>query len=134
MRDFHGLRVRAAHDHSPDQTAPAAVMQGSDGAVELWYWQANRDGGELLTAHGPGVFRACPNVPPVTANALLAEGRWAVVFSRALAGTIQPDSTIRFGILVWDGSNEERAGIGAFTPQLLSLQITADLAQAEAVS
>ena len=59
-----------------------------------------------------------------TANGSWSGGRWTVVFTRSLAGSgesasLVPGSTTQIGIAVWNGSNEERAGIKAVSPLCL---------------
>lgn len=97
--------------------AAAATIGSADAPVRLWYWQANLDAARDLDARGPGVF-AKRAEPAVDASASLAGGRWSVVLSGGLDSGVS-----RLGVAVWDGSNEERAGIGAVTPEWIPLEI-----------
>jgi len=97
--------------------APVSTIGGDGSPVRLWYWQANLDAARDLDARGPGVF-AKRAEPAVDANASLADGRWSVVLSSGLDSGVS-----RLGVAVWDGSNEERAGIGAVTPEWIPLEV-----------
>lgn len=97
--------------------APVATIGGVDAPVRLWYWQANLDAARDLDARGPGVF-AKRAEPAVDASAALADGRWSVVLSSGLDAAVT-----RLGVAVWDGSNEERAGIGAVTHEWIPLEV-----------
>lgn len=99
--------------------APAATLGSGDAAVCLWYWQANLAGAKRLDGRGPGVFRPS-GADGVDAASALDGGRWAVVLAGDLADA---SGAGRIGVAVWDGSNEERAGLGAAAPEWLALEI-----------
>lgn len=96
--------------------APATIGQ-ADAPVQLWYWQSNLDAARDFEASGPGVFRKRAE-QAVAAAASLADGRWSVVLSSGLDA-----GATRLGVAVWDGSNEERAGIGAVTHDWVALEV-----------
>lgn len=98
--------------------APAATIGSENATVNLWFWRSDEDSGRHLTGNGPGVFR--PQDGAVSANASLADGRWALVLGHPLEELRDGG---RIGVAVWDGSNEERAGIGAATTEWVSLSI-----------
>lgn len=104
---------------SPD--APAATIGAEDASVTLELWQAGGDAVRALAATGPGRFRPRAN-GSVGATAIGDRGRWAVVFARPL---VEVEATGRLGIAVWDGAGEERAGIGAATPDWLDMTVEA---------
>lgn len=99
--------------------APAATMGSAAEPVNLWYWQANLLGAKNLLSRGPGAFhpRAANGV---SARSALDDGRWAVVLTGALA---EASDGGKLGVAVWNGSNEERAGLGAASPSWISLEI-----------
>jgi steroid C-25 hydroxylase gamma subunit len=116
--EFHD----AAAVYFPTADGAAASTIGSpDIPVRLCLWQANLPGAKALIGTGPGRFRPDGD-DGVTAAASLENGRWSVVIGcdldAARAG--------RFGVAVWDGSNDERAGIGAATPEWVPLEITTE--------
>jgi DMSO reductase family type II enzyme heme b subunit len=71
--------------------------------------------------------------PALAATARHARGRWDVVVSRALNGKSSPKGTValtpgavsKVAFAVWQGGNQERAGIKAFSPDWQDLQIDA---------
>lgn len=101
-----------------DGDAPAATIGSPDAAVGIWYWMARLAAARSLVGTGPGAFRPSGS-NGVAATANLDGGRWAVV----LEGDAGALSSGKLGVVVWDGSNEERAGIGAATPEWIPLEI-----------
>lgn len=89
--------------------APAETIGSADAPVNIWYWQADREAPLDLVGSGPGVFRDAPSSSNVQAAASLDNGRWAVVIS----GDVTGGAPASCAVAVWDGSNEERAGIGS---------------------
>jgi len=98
--------------------APAATIGSAGAPANLWYWQANLADAKSLVASGPGVFRPRGS-NGVGASSSNEGGRWAVVLSGDLADA---KSGGKLGVAVWDGSNEERAGIGAVTASWITLE------------
>lgn len=97
----------------------AVTTFGSDDApVNIWYWQADRSGPLDLVGSGPGVFADATQPAGVAAAASLEGGRWAVV----LSGEVSGGTPASCGVAVWDGSNEERAGIGAVSANWIPLE------------
>jgi len=93
--------------------APAGTIGAPDAPVEMVLWSADRDRTRALTGLGPGRFR--PRGETSVGAAGRADGsRWAVVFTQPLEA-LRASSGI--GVAVWDGTNEERAGIGSATPE-----------------
>jgi DMSO reductase family type II enzyme heme b subunit len=126
------LRLEWPDDARPNgefQDAAAALF-GSDGdaalstmgapasPVQLWYWEDRRPEPLAIESIGPGVFRKQATAG-LDAQAGLRDGRWAVVLSgpAAAAGT-------KVGVAVWNGSNEERAGLAAVSRQWLPLELS----------
>jgi len=101
-----------------DQGAPAETIGSEDQAVNLWLWQADREARDLLST-GPGRFRL-RGTDEVAASAERDSGRWSVVLSRGLDDVRNGG---KLGVAVWDGSNEERAGIGSVSTEWISLEI-----------
>lgn len=86
--------------------------------VSLWLWrdrpavQQGLPSARPLVARGPGVFRPDPAGEQVTARSRRDGTRWSVVLRGPLHAL---DGAHRVGVVVWQGANEERAGIGAVT-------------------
>ncbi len=115
-------------------TADAPLFMGSDAhPVNLWYWRADHpERARSDVATGIGTSRVVDDTS-ISARATHDGEGWTVVISRALrieqhAGEsvqIVPGQTLRTTFAVWEGGNLERAGIKAFAPQWLELQIEA---------
>lgn len=105
-REFHDA---AAVMVPTSDTSPANTMGEPGAPVRLWLWQDGLEGVRHLDGAGPGAFRN-HGTNGISAAAASDGGRWAVVFSGS-------DEALRangrLGVAVWNGSNEERAGLGA---------------------
>jgi DMSO reductase family type II enzyme heme b subunit len=86
---------------------------GSPGAgIAAWYWRANHpDYGESLAFHGFATEERLP-APLVLNSASWADGRWHVVIGAPLSAA--PAEAVAFA--VWEGSNQERAGLHSYSP------------------
>lgn len=129
--------VRAITDNDVFADA-CAVMFPADGAdgqaplmgepgrpVELWQWRAGTDAPFVLTATGPGTSTRLGHHAVAVASEWSGD-RWTVVFRRALDApgvTLGPGHVVPAGFAVWQGSNSERAGLAAHTPDWISLDI-----------
>lgn len=116
------VRLEWQDDASPNTefADAAAVVTGrgdgiqslgsEDTPVGMWYWASDREQSLSLISSGPGVVRS--NVDVVTtASANLDGGRWAVV----LSGPRSEVSDNQIGVAIWNGSNDERAGLAAIS-------------------
>jgi DMSO reductase family type II enzyme heme b subunit len=127
--------------HFPDAAAialPAAtdaplVLMGAPGLpVNAWYWRADEPQiARELSAEGLGTSRMIKG-SPVRGRGVWKGGRWSVVIARALklegapgAAQLQPGVETGFGVAIWEGSNQERAGIKAFSGDWLPLTLEA---------
>lgn len=112
----------------------APLFMGMEGApVNLWYWRADHPTqARSNIATGIGTSRAV-NGEFLTARSSHQDGRWSVVIRRALrvqaeaqtAIQFAPGQALRTALAVWDGGNQERAGIKAFSPAWLDLKLDA---------
>jgi DMSO reductase family type II enzyme heme b subunit len=85
-------------------------MGSEDAPVGMWYWASDREQSLSLVSSGPGVVRN--NTEVVTgASASLDGGRWAVV----LSGPSSEVTDNKIGVAIWNGSNDERAGLAAIS-------------------
>jgi len=94
-----------------------ATLGSSDSPVAVWFWENGRPAGLSLTSRGPGVFRR-EEGGSLGASGTLADGKWAVVFS----GPANAAAKGKLGVAVWNGSNDERAGLAAVSRDWLSLE------------
>ena len=85
-----------------------ATLGSDDTPLKLWYWADDRDGALNLSSSGPGVVLKNSGVS-VSAAASRDDNRWAVV----LSGPAKEVSDSQMGVAIWNGSNDERAGLAA---------------------
>lgn len=93
---------------------PSIAMGSPRELVNVWYWNAEA-GGEELLAGGPGTTTAFAS-SQIQSNAAYENGRWHVVFVRdrpapALDRTsLAAERDVSVAFAVWNGSNQERSG------------------------
>ena len=126
------LRVEWADDPAPHtefQDAVSAIFPTNGSGVlatlgnaekplVLWFWENGRPDPLGLVSRGPGVFRKDANIG-VGAAGVLADGRWSVV----LSGPAAAGHKGKVGLAVWNGSNDERAGLAAVSREWLPLEL-----------
>ncbi len=109
---------------NPNQDSTSLLM-GLEGApVNIWHWRADHpDHARNNVAAGIGTSTVTAG-GGIGTKALYRQGRWSVVFRRALQlDHITTDSveftvgqTINMAFAVWDGGNAERGGLKSFSP------------------
>lgn len=112
-----------------DKQSPLESL-GSPGApVNMWYWRANHAGeGENLVVQGPATEQATTG-PSIATRGAWDSGRWRIVIARTLAAKngdnvrLRPRSKAEVGFAVWEGSNQERAGLHSHSRVWRELQI-----------
>jgi DMSO reductase family type II enzyme heme b subunit len=106
--------------------APLTSMGSADQPVQAWLWRADAESPLVVNATGFGLTqRATDSV--LRASALYARNRWSVVLSRPLADAtvrgLRLGHTGKVAFAVWQGSNQERAGIKAVTVEWQPLEM-----------
>ena len=102
----------------PVRGEPILMQMGSpEEPMQFVQWQASKKEARSVIAKGIGSSLPGEETGQ-TAKATWSAGRWSVVFSRRLDGTgesakLVAGETTQIGFAVWNGSNEERAGIKA---------------------
>ncbi len=115
--------------------APDASLigMGSKGKpVNAWLWRADWEQPKNVTAEGMGTTQRREDTA-LNSKALHTRGRWQVVISRSLNGkgapqgtaALAPGGTSKVAFAIWQGANQERAGIKAFSPDWQELEIEA---------
>jgi DMSO reductase family type II enzyme heme b subunit len=100
--------------------APLERMGTPAAGIQAWYWRANRpELGEALVFHGFATEEV-QAAPPVFNAASWEDGRWALVIGAPLASRGLSE-TVAFA--VWEGSNQERAGLYSYSPEWEELSI-----------
>lgn len=92
------------------------TMGSGDSPVTVWFWEEGRPAALDIVSSGPGVFRRQEG--DVAAEGALADGKWAVV----LSGPASAAAGGRLGVAVWNGSNDERAGLAAVSREWIALE------------
>lgn len=101
-----------------DGSAPVSNMGSKGTPIEAWYWRANhQDTGEALKFEGLAGERVQAS-PPVVINGAWLDGTWSVVIGAPLEAA---GDHIAFA--VWEGSNQERAGLHSYSPDWERLEI-----------
>jgi DMSO reductase family type II enzyme heme b subunit len=104
----------------PMGEAPPLNRMGSPAeGIQAWYWRANHTFGESLAFHGFATESTQPG-PPVLTSAQWSDGRWSVVIGAPMAAFPQSEQV---GFAVWEGGNQERAGLHSHTPEWEELSI-----------
>ncbi len=127
------------NDHFPDGAAimfplkgdaPLVTMGSPEQPVNVWHWAANRS--EEINnnvAAGFGSSRVTSGVE-ITGSSRYQQGKWQAVFLRKLqqdapekAVEFVKNQSVNIAFAVWQGSNEERGGLKAFSPQWHSVTL-----------
>jgi DMSO reductase family type II enzyme heme b subunit len=103
-----------------NRQAPLHLMGSPAAGIEAWYWRATRrDFGEALAFSGFATEEPQPGIPVLT-SASWSDGHWRVVIGAPLA-VVSPTDAVAFA--VWEGSNQERAGLHSYSPEWQELTI-----------
>jgi len=103
---------------SSDQRKGVLATLGNDEKpLALWFWENGRPGPLNLISRGPGVFRK-EDGAGLSATGVLEDGRWSVV----LSGPAAMSAKGKVALAVWNGSNDERAGLAAVSREWLPLE------------
>ncbi|MCP4954046.1 MAG: hypothetical protein GY919_00305 [Photobacterium aquimaris] len=138
--EFAAVRMQweSAEKHPKDAVAialpvrgtPPLVTMGMKGSpINMLHWMAKDEGVRSVFAEGIGTTALGPNVK-ASASASWKDGVWSVVITRALgfgddvAPLIDGEKT-GIGFAVWNGVNQERAGIKAFSVNWLDFILDA---------
>ncbi len=111
------------------ENAPLETMGSPEAPVNVWYWRANMAEGEAeeLVSTGLGIF-ADSAADSIQSRATWQGGRWQVVLTRPLSANgqgvpLSPGMVTGVAFAVWEGSNQERAGLLSFSKHWRDLEI-----------
>ena len=112
--------------------APLFGMGAQGKPVNAWFWRADWEQPKNVSAEGMGSTQRRDD-PALASSARHQRGRWDVIISRSLNGKGSPAGTValragaqtKVAFAIWQGANQERAGIKAFSPAWQDLQIEA---------
>jgi len=108
--------------------AQLQTMGSPEQPVNAWYWRADLEAPLAITATGLGTTVRSKNGSLSAAGSYEAGG-WQVVISRPFAArgdgvvVLAPGQAGKVGFAVWQGSNQERAGIKATSADWQPLEI-----------
>lgn len=112
--------------------AGLASMGSTGKPVNMWVWRPDWETPKNVSAEGQGTTLRRDD-SALGAGAKHARGEWNVVISRTLNGkqapsgtaNLKPGTTTKIGFGVWQGANQERGGIKAFSVDWEDLEIEA---------
>jgi DMSO reductase family type II enzyme heme b subunit len=108
--------------------APLLTMGTEERAVNAWYWRPDLEEPLSVTATGLGTTVRNSSAS-LAAAASYGDGGWRVVISRPFSArgdqevALMPGQATTAGFAVWQGSNQERAGIKSATLEWQPLEI-----------
>lgn len=109
---------------------PVLLTMGAENApVHALHWRARRDEIRSVAATGIGTSRDSPEVAQ-TVKSAWSDGVWTLVIERDMDAPVQvtrfdPGKESRIGFAVWNGGNQERAGIKAVSPDWIDFTLEA---------
>lgn len=111
-------------------SAPLWTMGAPGYPINAWFWRADEpDRGRHVLAEGLGSSKTLDR-EHVRCRGAWRAGRWRVVIARALrlhsaqpVVQFEPGAHCHFGVAVWEGSRQERAGLKAFSGEWLDLDL-----------
>ena len=112
--------------------APLIGMGIEGKPVNVWMWRADWNRPKNVAAEGMGTTERRED-PALSSAARHADGQWDLVVGRSLEerdaprGTVvlAPGAASRIAFAVWQGSEQERAGLKAFSPDWQDLELDA---------
>ena len=112
----------------PVKGEPALWSMGTDDEpVQFIQWRALKD--EVRSVIAWGIGSSLPGTAVgETVTAGWSQGHWTIVMLRTLAGgaeaaTLTPGQATQIGFAVWNGSNDERAGLKAVSEDWIPLTL-----------
>ncbi len=111
------------------RNAVLALMGSPEAPIHYLWWNARQTSPQSLLATGIGASAPGPDVRQ-TAQASADGPTWRIVISRAVgtgpnAAPLEVGATTGVGFAAWRGSNDERAGIKAFSVDWTELVLDA---------
>ncbi|MBV2235919.1 MAG: hypothetical protein KUL75_10305 [Sterolibacterium sp.] len=112
------------------EDTPLMTMGAPELPMAAWYWRADDKGtGYQVVAEGPGSSQIVDK-SGVRTSASWKDGRWTIVIVRAFKSVdspnviqLQPGQASRFGLAIWEGGQQERGGLKAYSGDWRPLEI-----------
>ena len=128
IRDTDQFTDAAAVLFPVNEDAPLTSMGSPQQPVNAWYWRPDMETPQSVTAQGTSTTRRTVD-PNLRSQGEYASDAWAVVIGRALRSEgdgyvqLQAGATAKVAFAVWQGSNQERAGLKAVTLEWQPLEL-----------
>ncbi len=115
-------------------SANPITMGDADNPVNIWMWRADQQDPYDVLAHGYGTSKRRPGKEfGLSVSSLYENGRWYVVFQRALRKGLMTPEQVGFApnklsglsFAVWDGGNKDRSAQKSFSGQWEPLELEA---------
>lgn len=132
MKDINQFVDAAAVMFPIAEDAPLISMGIKGKPVNVWMWRADWARPKNIAAEGMGTTERRDD-PALSSAARHTEGRWDLVVGRSLVHRSAPRGTValapgtvsKIAFAVWQGSEQERAGLKAFSPDWQVLELDA---------
>lgn len=123
IRDINQFADAAAVLFPSNGDAPLFGMGAKGQPVNAWFWRADWEKPKNVSAEGMGTTQRRDD-PALTAEGRHTNEQWHVVVGRSLTEegappksvALRPGVTSKVAFAVWQGSEHERAGLKAFSP------------------
>ncbi len=109
-------------------------MGDEQNPVNAWMWRADKEAPYDVIAYGFGTSQRRPGKElGLSVNSIYKNGRWFVVFQRALRSNLLSHKQVGFApnkisgisFAVWDGGNNDRSAQKSFSGQWEPLELEA---------
>lgn len=132
IEDINQFADAAAVLFPSNGDAPLFGMGAKGKPVNAWLWRADWERPKNVAAEGMGTTERRDD-PALTAKGTHSDERWHVVVGRSLSEegappgsvVLKPGATSKVAFAVWQGSEQERAGLKAFSPDWQELELDA---------
>ncbi len=132
IKDINQFADAAAVMFPMVEDAPLIGMGIKGKPVNVWLWRADWKRPKNLAAEGMGTTKRRDD-PALSSAARHADGKWDLVVGRSLEEKDAPQGTValapgtvsKIAFAVWQGSDQERAGLKAFSPDWQELELDA---------
>ena len=132
IKDINQFADAAAVMFPMVEDAPLIGMGIKGKPVNVWLWRADWERAKNVAAEGMGTTVRRDD-PALSSAARHTDGQWDLIVARSLNGKGAPQGTValapgtvtKIAFAVWQGSEQERAGLKAFSPDWQELELDA---------
>jgi DMSO reductase family type II enzyme heme b subunit len=132
IKDINQFADAAAVMFPMVEDAPLIGMGIKDKPVNVWLWRADWERPKNIAAEGMGTTVRRDD-PALSSAVRHTDGQWDLIVGRSLEEKGAPQGTValapgavsKIAFAVWQGSEQERAGLKAFSPDWQELELDA---------